>query len=487
MTSQLQLTDRVITVDIDKETIDFGSRRIILGEKGLQGWHGGAEVLRNNRQRLGAHGIFSERGWRGAALITITGWLETDTRALATEAVDDLSEFLADGKDGRIVVRDKDFGNRYSVCYLNGAPDIEWLPGPHERVHVKFTYDLVCTDPRHYEEEPVSATTGLAQPGGGLRFPLFARGDAEVLRRNLCTNPSFEVDVAGWSPEGGATLTASTNKVFVGTRALRMFTTVAGSYAAAFDGVSVTPGLAYNLSAYVANAGIARPVQLSIRWFTSGGAVIGTDYSSPVNDTAEWQRFDVQGIAPPLAETARLRIGIPGTVVNEAHYADAVLFQQASTAGDYFDGSTPSNSTEAYRWTGEPGVSMSEALVPTVPSAGVLDFGILGDDGLATITNPGNADTTVLVRVDGPAAQGFTATEISTGRKLTYTGALGNGDYVELDSSDGTVLLNGYADRGTLLTVRDWFTLDKRQTSSYKIEAPTGSPTMTVSASPAWW
>lgn len=507
MTSQLQLTDRVITVDIDKETIDFGSRRIILGEKGLQGWHGGAEVLRNNRQRLGSHGIFSERGWRGAALVTVTGWLETDSRALATEAVDDLSEFLADGKDGRIVVRDKDFGNRYSVCYLNGAPDIEWLPGPHERVHVKFSYDLVCTDPRHYEEDVVSDVTGLAQPGGGLRFPLFARGEPEVLRRNLIGNPSFETGLGGWILTG---LTATSTSAFpqmakLGTNIAQMISNgTVTQPALRWDDVPVSPGQWVGARAFLASevAGDIR-VRIVLEFLDAANAAVsavGTTYArapfytgavheltAQVPATATKMRFYMRfqnGAAPSSAVASGVRMWADAIMaVDGLEEADV----QANLALGYFDGSKLATGTEAYRWAGEPHLSVSEAVTPVVPSAGVLDFGILGEDGIATITNAGNADTTVLVSVAGPAPQGFTATEISTGRKLTYVGALGNGDYVELDSSDGTVLLNGYADRGTLLTVRDWFTLDKRQTSSYKIEAPSGSPVMTVSASPAWW
>lgn len=120
--------------------------------------------------------------------------------------------------------------------------------------------------------------------------------------------------------------------------------------------------------------------------------------------------------------------------------------------------------------------------------SGYLDYGPPGNPGTATLTNPGTADTPTKHTLTGAMPNGFTITELTTGRRLIYTAAIAAGQTLTLDADDGTVMLDGYANRSTYLTRREWTRLNPGQTGTWLFEAPnsTGAQ-MTVEAKPAWW
>jgi hypothetical protein len=57
----------------------------------LAGWTAGPSVRRDRTDRMNAHGEFSERGWRGARLVTITGDAVCPSEEVAALAEQDLS------------------------------------------------------------------------------------------------------------------------------------------------------------------------------------------------------------------------------------------------------------------------------------------------------------------------------------------------------------------------------------------------------------
>lgn len=135
----------------------------------------------------------------------------------------------------------------------------------------------------------------------------------------------------------------------------------------------------------------------------------------------------------------------------------------------------------------EPGGALVYDLF-TGDSPGILDFGPAGSDGIAQVTNIGTADTPTLLRIQGPTVSGFTITESGTGNRLVYTAGVPEGSTLELDSADGSVFLDGTADRSVYLSVREWTRIPPGGTASFLYEAPTGpTSTLTVEASPAWW
>jgi hypothetical protein len=118
----------------------------------------------------------------------------------------------------------------------------------------------------------------------------------------------------------------------------------------------------------------------------------------------------------------------------------------------------------------------------------VIDFGDGGTAGTVTIINEGTAPVPAVFTVNGYwDAAGWVITELGTGRRLVYTGANLIEDRVVLDSSDGTVMLNGISDRSDNLTVREWPLLVPGP-NTYLFEAlGNSSMLLTVTAGPAWW
>lgn len=120
-------------------------------------------------------------------------------------------------------------------------------------------------------------------------------------------------------------------------------------------------------------------------------------------------------------------------------------------------------------------------------SNGVLDFGDAGEDGTVTLENVGTADTAPVFTVTG-YAPGFTITDVATGARLIYSETIAAGQSITLNAADGSVLLDGYADRSAYLTRREWTTIGPRTRATYLFESPgnTGA-SLTLGVSPAWW
>lgn len=120
---------------------------------------------------------------------------------------------------------------------------------------------------------------------------------------------------------------------------------------------------------------------------------------------------------------------------------------------------------------------------------GIIFWGTGGQPGTVTFTNEGTADVPPFFRVDGWFPE-FTITEIETGRRLKYVGEIQVANWLELDSSTGTVSENGQADRPGLV-IAEWPVIPGRSTRTYLIEAPGVEDSvtfqMTMTAAPAWW
>lgn len=259
----------------------------------IKGWHGSAGVRSNETPKLWQHGIFSERSYKTERVITLSGHIETQTRAEAAQLVDTLAAIMGDGELGTFTVNDVDQGTRWAPVKLAGAVEVNWDSG----LEIDVTVDMTSPDPYKYGTA-ASYTTGKSDPGGGLD-----------------------------------------------------------------------------------------------------------------NDPA--------------------------------------LFN---------------NDTD------------------------VMDFGEGGTAGLIVINNTGTAPAPLVITAAGYwPASGWAMTEVNTGRRLVYSAANIADDYVRLDSSDGTVMLNGISDRNINLTVREWPELTPGQ-NTYLFEAgDTAFPLFTITAAPAWW
>lgn len=125
--------------------------------------------------------------------------------------------------------------------------------------------------------------------------------------------------------------------------------------------------------------------------------------------------------------------------------------------------------------------SGSGAVFPAFPG-GVMDFGPLPDFGLVSIQNPGSAPASPVFTVTGPTS-GFVITDVRTGKRNTFIGPVGEDQTLTIDASDGSVLLQGVADRSGDFIVEAWPSIPARSLSKFLFEPLTGATPATLTAS----
>lgn len=121
---------------------------------------------------------------------------------------------------------------------------------------------------------------------------------------------------------------------------------------------------------------------------------------------------------------------------------------------------------------------------------GFLDYGAAPETGTVTLTNDGTADSWPVFEVAGPIpVEGFELVEAGTGRRVVFAGAVASGSSLVIDSATGSAVIDGTAERGGSLTVREWFPVPAGGSTSVTF-LPLGAvsaASLSVSFSPAWW
>lgn len=91
---------------------------------------------------------------------------------------------------------------------------------------------------------------------------------------------------------------------------------------------------------------------------------------------------------------------------------------------------------------------------------GFLEFGEASTTGRVVLENPGTADVWPVFQIDGPVdLSGFDIAVVGTDRRIRFAGPVSAGSVLVIDSSSGTAVIDGSADRGGQLAFRDWFSV----------------------------
>lgn len=139
--------------------------------------------------------------------------------------------------------------------------------------------------------------------------------------------------------------------------------------------------------------------------------------------------------------------------------------------------------------TGLPSPPPSGLAFPLFTTTGFLDFGLPGDPGQVTLTNPGTTDAFLTFAISGPVLGGFSLTDVASGRQITYAGDVPGGSTVLIvDSATGRATLNG-SDRSGELTSKQWWSVPPGgsstvQFATFGAAGQTGS--LTASLSPTY-
>lgn len=130
---------------------------------------------------------------------------------------------------------------------------------------------------------------------------------------------------------------------------------------------------------------------------------------------------------------------------------------------------------------------------PLFITGGVLTWGTVPAPQIATVANPGSADTSVLLTISAGGSAltgGFQIVESVTGSVISYADDLPAGSTVVIDSATGSVTLNGTADRRGSLTVAQFWQVPAGATRSAVLLGLVGfsaTATLTAAIRPAYW
>jgi hypothetical protein len=189
----------------------------------------------------------------------------------------------------------------------------------------------------------LQVATGFIQDGFTLDDPvkgILAGYTTTTTRTNLVTNPNFEVNTTGWVGRNSATIARATSEFYVGSASLQITTSASvNNGATASPATAITVGNTYTLSAYVKTAtGTLTNCFVMIIWLNSGSTEISRVTSTFTTVTTSWARLTASGAAPVGAVTAEISIVRNTAGAGSIWFADAILFEQASSALPYFDG-----------------------------------------------------------------------------------------------------------------------------------------------------
>lgn len=123
----------------------------------------------------------------------------------------------------------------------------------------------------------------------------------------------------------------------------------------------------------------------------------------------------------------------------------------------------------------------------TVPFAVPFSIDSVVNTGQISMTNAGNTTGPVLARVDGPAPQGATVTHSSDAgtRIFSFNLPLADGEWVDIDMENETILAQGQASRSQWITSRGFAAFDAGvNTWAFSSPASTAA-TLTITATSA--
>lgn len=192
---------------------------------------------------------------------------------------------------------------------------------------------------------------------------------------NLISNPSFEVDLAGWTAVGTVTLSRATTRSAVGgASALMTFSSMSGENGMRSAATSASAGQVFTASTWLSaedlsGAGVSGLIR--IEPLDAAGAVLATAVAAiPAEVAGKWFRGSVTHTMPANTASVQVLIAENHGSTLENFYVDGVQLEQADRASSYLDGSLG----PGYSWdsTAHASVSRRAGGLHVLGNSGVL-------------------------------------------------------------------------------------------------------------------
>jgi hypothetical protein len=166
------------------------------------------------------------------------------------------------------------------------------------------------------------------------------------------------------------------------------------------NGIAVSPGLSYNLSAYFKASAIpgTGTAYVAVEWYDAAGVLISTTAEgSQTIGVNVWVRPDTTVVAPPTAAIAAPRLRFAGSAAGTLTVdITAVQFTQDTVAKAYFDGRSTYSA-----WSGDVDASPSSQTHTTKYRVGVLGFDDAGNLCAADGSTSADPAMHYMVAMDG--------------------------------------------------------------------------------------
>ena len=166
-------------------------------------------------------------------------------------------------------------------------------------------------------------------------------------RKNLVTNPSFEIDTTGWSNVAAPFVRVDPTQLSVentGQYVIRVTNSAAAGdhrveFAGGAPGMPVSPGESYSATGYaLLETGSGAGAYASVRFYTAASALIDEIEGQAVAlSTTDWTELKVACTVPDTAAFASL-VNLHNPHASAVWLVDAALIEAAEYTGRYFDG-----------------------------------------------------------------------------------------------------------------------------------------------------
>lgn len=196
--------------------------------------------------------------------------------------------------------------------------DVYWLTKLKE---YGAQYDVVAYHAYCYPNNP-AATTPTGEDSGS----------------NLVTNGAFETNTTGWSVSNGA-ISRVTTDAHGGSACMQVVANGGGQVNVSFSLGAVTPGLIYNVTAWVKAITTSSTIAIQMDYYNSGFSYLDTSYwDQALIPTDEWVQLGHRYTTPAGAAWAGVTIRTDGSVPNGRTFlVDDVTFYLSSNEGHGFN------------------------------------------------------------------------------------------------------------------------------------------------------
>lgn len=398
----------------------------------IDGWFDSAPVRSAIMDRAETDGGWDAMPLSSARTITLAGTIVGTSQGDAFAIADTLNGVLASKSLLLLTIDHEEVGERSAWVRPSDQAKVAQLGGSSA---LAFSVIVTAPDPLKYGVEVFGSTDLSGQASTGRTY-----APDQVVATNIYPDPLMSGGASEWSTTGGTVANGPEGGIKV--------TNTATGYAIATNTTDPVAGLGGASKLYVsADVRVTGAVGVGAQVAQVSAAGVGLGNASnyvAAPAAGAWARVAfVLTLAAGTDHTSQVQlIRSSGAAVGATTEWRNIRMSTVAD-GPFFSGSTAPDGTYSYRWTGTGNASTSEKYVP----GGLqypLDYGVPAGQtpGSISVGNTGTATYWPRLRIDGPVTNPVVTCN-ETGDQIRYTGSVLAGQWLDVDTTNRRVLLNG--------------------------------------------